>query len=763
MWSGLQRGGSSGDLATGHDWMGSKSRDELTSPDAALRREGATGPSAIARPGDQQAAEAARRLPLNSTERLLILVAVVLFLLGTLLDITGATAAIRDTWPLAGVFLALPLLALVLGMVLQRRSLDQQRHDARAGEASDQDTEAVEGVASRPHADRILELLADGVTTLDRDWRITSVNPAAERMLGHRREALIGRNAWSVFGAVIGTPVHDTAQQAMRDGRPATVQHFAPSTGTWFEVRYYPLPDGMSVVFHDVSKWVKLTDDLQASEARYRALVEQVPVVIYLLAADEHATRLYFSPHLTELTGYTPEEALAQQDKWLEWVHPDDRARVEALDVESTAEGRPYRAEYRHRRKDGSYVWVLDECLPIRDENGVQIGWQGILLDITPRKEAEEVKARLAALVDSAEDAIYSTDLEAIVTSWNRGAEKLYGYTADEMVGKSMLVLLPEGEIQGDLAERVAAVQAGKAVESYTTVRRRKDGSLVDVTVSLSSIRDQDGNVTGLSAIMRDISAWKHAEEQLHQALEAARSANETKSQFLAMMSHELRTPLQAVLGYTEFLLTNPASKLSEEERVDLGYIQQGGQRMLSLVNQLLDLSRLEAGRLAVRREAVDLSDVMEQVRQDVAPQVQEKGLALEIELPATLPAIAADPERLRQILLNLVGNAVKFTDEGSVTVRAEAQGAAVAITVTDTGIGIAPEELPHIFEAFRQADSRLARRHSGAGLGLAIAQGLAELMDGQLAVESALGTGTTFTLTMPVFLGVLPEPVPAG
>lgn len=216
------------------------------------------------------------------------------------------------------------------------------------------------------------------------------------------------------------------------------------------------------------------------------------------------------------------------------------------------------------------------------------------------------------------------------------------------------------------------------------------------------------------------------------------------------MMSHELRTPLQAVLGYTEFLLANPASLLTAEEREDLGYIQQGGLRMLTLINQLLDLSRLEAGRLEVVQEPVDLAGILEQVRQDVAPQASQKGLELQIILPSSLPPVLGDPERLRQILLNLVGNGVKFTERGSVTIRAMSRDGTVAIAVADTGIGIPPDDLPQIFEAFRQVDSRLARRHGGAGLGLAIAQKLAALMDGHITVQSELGAGSMFTLKVP-------------
>jgi signal transduction histidine kinase len=285
----------------------------------------------------------------------------------------------------------------------------------------------------------------------------------------------------------------------------------------------------------------------------------------------------------------------------------------------------------------------------------------------------------------------------------------------------------------------------------FETVRRRRDGTTVDVALTLSPVCDRNGTVIGLSSVTRDITARKQLEAELRTALEEARAANAAKSQFLAMMSHELRTPLQAVLGYSEFLLADPAGTFTAEQREDLTYIQQGGQRMLTLINQLLDLSRLEAGRLDVAHKPVDLAPIVEQVRQDVAPQVNKQGLVLRIALPTNLPPVDGDAERLRQILLNLVGNAVKFTEHGSVTIGAVATEDEVSVTVTDTGIGIAPDSLPQLFEAFRQVDSRLVRRHGGAGLGLAIAQKLAELMGGQITVHSELGVGSTFTLSVPV------------
>jgi PAS domain S-box-containing protein len=511
-------------------------------------------------------------------------------------------------------------------------------------------------------------------------------------------------------------------------------------------------------LIHDITErktaeaeFARLTAELQASEAKFRTLVEQLPAAVYLLATKEaNETPLYFSPSIMAVTGETPAEAMVSHQHWLDLVHPEDRARVAAEDERSGARADAFHAEYRHRRQDGSYVWVQDEYVPIKDETGQVVAWLGILLDITERIQAEDAQSRLAAIVASAEDAIISSTREGTITSWNEGAERLFGFRAAEMIGQSFTLLLPD-DVRDPTRERRRAALAGESVPPFETTCRRREGTTFAASLALSPIRDRDGQISGISSITRDMTERKQLERELRAAVEAAQAANQAKSYFLAMMSHELRTPLQAILGYTEVLLAAPAGAFSAEQQEDLGYIEQGGRRMLTLINQLLDLSRIEADRLQVVRNPVDLAPILEQVRQDVAPQANRKGLALGLDLPEGVPRVMGDAERLRQILLNLVGNAVKFTEQGSVAVTAAVTDeATVVVRVRDTGMGIAPEAVPHIFEMFKQVDSRLARRHGGAGLGLAIAQKLAQLMGGQITVESTLGVGSTFTLQVP-------------
>jgi PAS domain S-box-containing protein len=506
----------------------------------------------------------------------------------------------------------------------------------------------------------------------------------------------------------------------------------------------------------DITERRRLEEDLRASETRYRTLIEQIPAVVYVLAADENQTPLYYTPYIEKMLGVKPEEAAAFKEHWLDVVvHPDDRDRIAAEEARTGPFGLHFTAEYRHRRADGSYVWVHDECVPIRDDTGEIVAWQGVMFDISERVKAEEALARLAAIVESADDAILSRTLDGFITSWNASAERLFGYTAAEMIGNSFTVLLPEDQLPASPAEILAS---GSQSAQFETKRRRKDGQLIDVALSLSPIRDARGEVVGVSTITRDITARKRMEADLRAALDAAQAAQRATSQFLGMMSHELRTPMQAVLGYADLLLAGAESSLSDEQREDVRYIKSGATRMMRLVEQMLSLSRLEAGRLEVNLEPVELATVCEQVRQEIAPLAAPKGLALVIALPPDLPLVMADVWFLHQILLNLVENAVKFTERGEVRITARVTGQGFEIAVTDTGIGIAAEALPHIFDEFWQADGGLTRRYGGAGLGLAITRRLVELHGGSLEVASQLWSGSTFTVCLPADAILSPE-----
>lgn len=605
-------------------------------------------------------------------------------------------------------------------------------------------------LAPSHQARQVLDSITEGIYVLDRNWRVTYCNATAAQRLGSALPTPLGSNIWDAFPPAVETSFYTACQAAVRDGVPVSVETFYPPTQSWFEAHLYPIADGLTVVSRNITEAKALELSLRTSDAHHRFLLDHVPAVIYALAPDAQQTRLYFSPRHRELTGYTLEETLANSGHWLDLVHPDDRARTAAENARAVAEGVRFRAEYRLRRKDGSYVWVLDERVPVRDDDGNIITWQGVVLDITDRVTAQAAQGHLAALVRSAEDAIISSDLDGLVTSWNPGATRLYGYRPEEILGQPFERLLPAAVDHDALAARIRAARSGATVELFETQRQHQDGSIVDVAITMSPIRDENDKIVGVSTITRNITERNRVERALREALEAAETAARTKSLFLAMMSHELRTPVQAVLGYAELLLLDQNLALTPDQSADLMSIRNGARRLDKLIDQLLDLSRLEAGRLVLDIKAVALADVVGEVCQDIATQARAKHLSLEIDVPASLPPALGDPDRLRQIVLNLAENAVKFTDQGTVRIRGREVGDRLAVEVSDTGIGIAPEALSTIFEEFRQVDSNLTRRYGGAGLGLAIAERLAGQMHGTLRVSSEVGQGSTFVLEIP-------------
>jgi PAS domain S-box-containing protein len=628
----------------------------------------------------------------------------------------------------------------------------------RSGDAVTLLADADQNALTRARLAAIVTSCPDPIIGESLEGIITDWNPAAERLYGFTAAAAIGQP----LSVICPPDRHDevaTLLEQVRRGHSVeafeTVRRAKDGRLIDVSLTIFPVRNeageiiGASATTRDLSHHKQLEQALRASEQKYRTLVEQLPAVVYLTAADEMETPLYISPYLEELVGTSAEEALQRPpgESWLDYVHPEDRARVVELNRRSDEEAGPFRAEYRTLRSDGSYVWVRENSVPIYDAQGQIVAWQGVLLDISDRIEAEEAQARLAAIVEGAEDAIISFALDGTIASWNHGAERLYGYRAAEMVGQSYTALLPDPDAE-DTTPRLD--ELGEQPTRYEATRRRADGTLIEVAVSLSPIRDRSGRVTGASSIVRDITERKRAEAALRSALEGAHAATQAKSQFLAILSHELRTPLQAVLGYADFLLHDPSATLGAEQREDIGYIHHGARRMVTLIDQMLDLSRMEAGRLELNVTDVDLAEIIEQVRQDVAPQAEAKGLTLTVSAQPDLPPVRADAGRLRQILLNLAGNAVKFTEEGTVTISATAAPAGVDIAVSDTGIGIAPDAQSRIFEEFQQIDSAQTRRHGGAGLGLAIARGLAERMGGQISVMSQPGAGSTFTLHLP-------------
>ena len=362
-----------------------------------------------------------------------------------------------------------------------------------------------------------------------------------------------------------------------------------------------------------------------------------------------------------------------------------------------------------------------------------------------------QTRAFLASIVESSDDSIIGTDLDGVILSWNGGAERMWGYTAQEAVGKHIKILFPVAR-RDDYRSSLRRIQGHERIERFESVRIKKDGTLLDVSVILSPIVDDLGVLRGVSAIYRDITKDRQSAVELVRAKEAAEAASKAKSEFLANMSHEIRTPMNGVLGMLEVALD---LDLTPELRDYLETARASAGALLVILNDILDFSKIEAGRMLLEQIPVSIASL---VREAVSTQMvaaRSKGLDLRCAIDQTLPdAVLGDPTRLRQVLVNLVNNAVKFSDHGYVEVRAQLErrysdAASIRFSVTDTGIGMSPEQCSVIFEEFRQADGSTTRQYGGTGLGLSICQRLVNLMGGTLGVVSQLGDGSRFDFTV--------------
>ena len=494
-----------------------------------------------------------------------------------------------------------------------------------------------------------------------------------------------------------------------------------------------------------------------AATARLEFLMTSAPTAIYSCESSPPYAAEFMSGGSERVFGFTGDDLTADPNLWVQRLHADDRDRVFRELTDLVAAGRGVH-EYRFRHKDGSYRWIRDE-LAVVDRDGRPL-IVGHCIDVTKIKHAErevrESEARFQAFMGNSPAAAWITDATGRMIYANAGFVALL--RGRDPIGRTLEEVFPP-DLAATYRRNNDAVLASGSMQEVIEQGARPDGSLGLFLVYKFPIPMAEG-LNAVGGVAVDITERERQAEALREAERRAQAASLAKSEFLANMSHELRTPLTAILGFAELVGESDVTDVDRREHVET--IRRNGEHLLAVINDILDLSKIEAGRLTVERLPVSVSGVVTEVVDLMQVRARAKGISLTSEIgPQTDEIIQSDPVRLRQILMNLVGNAVKFTQAGAVSVRVHASDGRLHFRVRDTGIGMTPEQMARLFKPFEQGDASMSRLFGGTGLGLRISQRLANLLDGSINVESTPGGGSTFSLSLPASAepaGLAPE-----
>ncbi|HRZ86748.1 MAG TPA: PAS domain S-box protein [bacterium] len=619
--------------------------------------------------------------------------------------------------------------------------------------------------------------------TIMKDRVLKSVNRFWIEKFGYPEESVIGKTTRMFYEsgeeyARVGRELYDNLQER---GLASVETRLRCYDGSFREVIVTTSPirqedpsAGTIAIIHDITERKKAEEALRASEERFRTMFEQAPLGIALI--DSLTARIYeVNSRYAEIAGRTREEMTSID--WVRITHPDDvRADLDNMALLNAGKIPGYRMEKRYIRPDGSIVWVSMTVAPLTVADKDYPRHLAMIEDITRLKTAEralqESERKYRELVEYANSIILRWTHDGRITFLNEFGQRFFGYSADEIIGRHVIgTIVPDTAANGsDLRGLIDQICADPgSFEQNVNENMRRSGERVWIAWTNRIVRDARGQIEQILSVGTDITKLKKAEDEIRElnaglerrvaertaelavARDRAEAADRLKSVFLATMSHELRTPLNSIIGFTGIILQELAGPLNAEQRKQLEMVRDSSRHLLALINDVLDISKIEAGQLEVKSEPFDVGASIKKVAGIVRPLAEKNGLVLRAEIAPEVGTLVSDPRRVEQILLNLLNNAIKFTERGGVTLTAEVMPGALRIAVADTGIGIKPEDLGTLFQPFRQIDTGLTRQREGTGLGLAICRRLAELLGGEIGVESEWGKGSVFTVVLPM------------
>ena len=608
----------------------------------------------------------------------------------------------------------------------------------------------------------IVDTAADGLITIDGQGKVRSFNPAAESLFGWREAEIVGRDASVLLQPADAAEYEGYLRDYLETGASRILDSGRELDGRHKDGAVLPMRVAIGKIdtpgqplfvafVTDMRSSRSMEQALKDSERQYRTLIRNIPGVSFHCSFAPEWKMIFISDAVFNLTGWMPQDFVEGRVRIFDLVHPDDRQRVNDTCVQAAGERRDFENVYRMIHRDGRERWVRESSGPVLDNDGVVRWIDGVILDITESElRNAEYEGKVTAI--SRATAVAEFDLQGRILAANQNFLDLTGYQLDDVLGLHHSVFCEPCYVTSP--DYVAFWQHLAHGEFNTGEYKRlgKDGREVWIQASYNPIFNTDGKPFKVVKLATDVSERRAMQENLRAAKDRAELAAESKTSFLANMSHEIRTPMNAIIGFTEVLL---GTALDSLQRRHLGTVRQSARSLLELLNDILDMAKLEKG--ATELELVDFSlpDLVDHVAASLRITAQARDLVLHVDVdPGMGQFFLGDARRVQQVLTNLIGNAVKFTEVGHVRVAVGMQGEKVHIAVHDTGIGIPADRLDKIFAPFTQADSSMSRRFGGTGLGTTISLQLVELMGGTITVESTLGVGSVFHVLLPLAPG---------